>query len=91
MEHSLESLDDGEVSRGRLHRHGENGYSRKSFDIVGAFLEVLGKRASEVPENYDKGEVLEDTAMELETNATKGLVRENSLILKRGPWTPMRW
>jgi hypothetical protein len=85
MEHTPESLDDGEVSRGRLHRTGQNGYSRKSFNIVSAFLDVLGKRAAEVPQNYDKGEVLVDTAMDLETNATKGLARENSLILKRGP------
>ena len=75
MEHSRESLEDSEVCKGRLHRSGENGYSRKSFDIVGAFSEVLGKPAGEAPENYDKGEVLEDTAMELETNATKGLAR----------------
>ncbi len=78
MEHSLESLDEGEVSRGRLHRAGRNGYVRKSFDIIGSFLDVLGKKAVDVPENYDKGEVLVDTAMDLETNATKGLARENS-------------
>jgi hypothetical protein len=85
MEHSLESLDDGEVSRGRLHRTGQNGYTRKSFDIIGAFLDVLGKPVVEVPDNYDKGEVLIDTAMDLETNATMGLARENSLRLERGP------
>src|SRR5262249_34532838 len=85
MEHSLESLDDGEVSRGRLHRTGQNGYTRKSFDIIGAFLDVLGKPVAEVPDNSDKGEVLIDTAMDLETNATMGLARENSLRLERGP------
>jgi hypothetical protein len=69
MEHSIESLGDGEVSRGRLHRAGRNGYGRKSFDIIGAFLDVLGKKAEDVPENYEKGEVLVDSAMELETNA----------------------
>jgi hypothetical protein len=84
MEHSPESLEDGEVSRGRLHRTGENGYTRKSFDIIGSFLDVLGNKAADVPDNYDKGEVLADTAMDLETNATKGLARENSLILTRG-------
>ena len=85
MEHSPESLDEGEVFCGRLHRTGQNGYSRKSFNIVSAFLDVLGKRAAEVPQNYDKGEVLVDTAMDLETNVTKGLAPQNSLILKRGP------
>lgn len=85
MEHSLESLGEGEVSRGRLHRTGEAGYGRKSFDIIGSFLDVLGKKAGEVPENYETGEVLVDTAMELETNVSMGLARENSLVLERGP------
>lgn len=85
MEESPESLNEGEVSRGRLHRTGKNGYVRKSFDILTSFLDVLGKRASEVPENYERGELIVDTSMELETNATKGLSRENSLILQRGP------
>jgi hypothetical protein len=85
MEHSLESLGDGEVCRGRLHRTGQDGYTRRSFDLVGSFRDVLGKRARDVPDNYDKGLVLVDTAMDLETNATKGLARENSLVLERGP------
>ena len=84
MEHSLESLNDGEVSRGRLHRTGENNYGRRSFDIIGSFLNVLGKKAEDVPDNYEKGEVLVDTAMDLETNASEGLARENSLLLRRG-------
>ncbi len=85
MEHGPESLDEGEVSRGRLHRTGRNGYTRKSFDIIGAFLDALGKKAGEVPDNYEKGEVLVDTAMDLETNISKGLARENSLVVQRGP------
>jgi hypothetical protein len=84
MEHSLESLDEGEVCRGRLHRTGQNGYTRKSFDIIGSFLDVLGKKPVDLPDNYAQGDVLVDTATDLETNATKGLARENSLILERG-------
>ena len=38
-----------------------------------------------MPDNYERGELLVDTAMDLETNATKGLARENSLMLQRGP------
>jgi|SRR5579862_1083632 len=38
MEHSPESLDADEVCRGRLHKRGHNGYTRKSFDILTAFL-----------------------------------------------------
>ena len=84
MESGRESLGDGEVSRGRLRRTGEDGYGRRSFDILGSFLDVLGRRAGDVPENYERGEVLVDTAMDLETNASMGLARENSLVLDRG-------
>jgi hypothetical protein len=85
MEHGRESLDPDEVCRGRLHRVGENGYGRKSFDILASFLDVLGKPAGEVPDNYERGDLLVDTAMDLETNATMGLARENSLRVRRGP------
>jgi len=84
MEHSPESLEQGEVCRGRLHRPGENGYTKKSFDIVTSFVDVLGKRVDALPDNYERGELLIDTAMDLETNATNGLCRENSLQLQHG-------
>jgi hypothetical protein len=84
VEYSPESLGNDEVCRGRLHKFGENGYTRKSFDIISAFLDVLGKPVSEVPDNYERGEFLVDSAMDLETNASKGLVREHSLMLHRG-------
>ena len=85
MEHSPESLNDDEVCRGKLVKAGRNGYTRKSFDILTSFLDVLGKPAGQVPDNFERGEFLVDTAMDLETNATKGLARENSLVLRRGP------
>ncbi len=85
VEYSPESLGNDEVCRGRLHKAGENGYTRKSFDITAAFLDVVGKRVSEVPDNYERGELLVDTAMDLETNASKGLTREHALMLQRGP------
>lgn len=84
MEDSPESLEDNEISRGRLHRLGENGYRKKSFDIMSAFLDVLGKPASEAPENYERGELLIDSAMDLETNASRGLALENAMMLQRG-------
>ena len=71
LENSPESLGAEEVSRGRFHKAGVNGYSKKSFDIMAAFLDVLSKPASDVPENYERGEILIDTSTELETNATK--------------------
>src|SRR5271163_3413748 len=85
MEHSPESLNPDEVCRGRLHKVGQNGYGRKSFDILTSFLDVLGKPAGQVPDNYDRGELLVDTAMDLETNATKAMTRENTLMLQHGP------
>ena len=85
MEDSPESLGVDEVCRGKLLKTGRNGYTRKSFDIVAAFRDVLGKPVGHVPDNYERGELLVDTAMDLETNTTKGLARENSLMLQRGP------
>ena len=85
LENSPESLADNEACRGRLYKAHENEYTHKSFDIVSAFLDVLGLRADEVPANYERGNLLVDTAMELETNVTKGLARENSLMLEPGP------
>ena len=84
MEQRAESLEPDEVCRGRLHGPGDNGYLRKSYDILGSFLDVLGRPAGAVPEHYDRGELLVDTAMELETNASRGLAVENSLLIRRG-------
>ena len=50
---------------------------------------MLGK-LNDLPENYEKGEVLLDTAMDLETNVSKGFARENSLLLRRGPVSARR-
>src|SRR6516165_582284 len=71
IEDSPESLAADEVCRGKLLKAGRGGYTRKSFDILSSFLDVLGKPAGQVPDNYERGELLVDTAMDLETNATK--------------------
>jgi hypothetical protein len=84
MEDSPESLQADEICRGRLHKAGAGHEVHKSFDILAAFKDVLGTRVANVPENYERGELLVDTAMDLETNATKGLAVENSLMLERG-------
>jgi glycosyltransferase involved in cell wall biosynthesis len=84
MEDSPESLHADEISRGRLHKAGTNGFVHKSFDVIAAFEDVLSKRVAEIPENYERGELLIDTAMDLETNATKGVSIENSLMLEHG-------
>jgi hypothetical protein len=84
MEDSPETLDEGVVCVGRVKRHGENGYARKSFDILSAFQDVLGKYVRDTPTNYERGTLLSDSAMDLETNASHGLHRENSLVLTPG-------
>jgi hypothetical protein len=84
IEDSPESLSSDEISRGKLLKTSANGYTRRPFDILSSFGDVLGKKVADVPENFAKGELVSDTAMDLETNANLGLVRENSLILQKG-------
>src|SRR5580698_1046349 len=82
VEYSPESLGGDRVCRKKIHKTGENGYTRKSFDITAAFLDVLGKPVVDVPDNYERGELLLDSSMDLETNSSKGLSREHSLMLQ---------
>ncbi|QSJ14905.1 hypothetical protein JYQ62_23930 [Nostoc sp. UHCC 0702] len=85
IETSPESLLPDEICRGKLIKSNqEGGYIHKSFDLLTAFGDVLGKKASHIPENYETGEFLIDTAMDLETNTTKGYFIENSLLLQKG-------
>jgi hypothetical protein len=84
LEDSPESLGPDEISRGKLIRAAGNGYTQRSLDILSAFADVLGKKVSELPDNFAKGELVVDTAMELETNVSKGLTRDNSLLLQKG-------
>ena len=85
VEGSPESLGRAEISRGRLHKSGANGYLQKSFDLLTSFKDVLGKRVSEIPGNYESGELVRDTAMDLETNVSSEFTTENSLLLEEGP------
>lgn len=84
IEDSPETLAEREVARGKVLKASHGGYSRKSYDILAAFRDVLGKGAGEAPANYVRGELLNDTAMDLETNASLGHSRENSLMLESG-------
>jgi hypothetical protein len=85
IETSPESLSENEICRGKLIKFDQQGgYIHKSFDILTAFQDVLGKKASQVPENFETGEFLIDTAMDLETNTTKGYFTDNSLLLQEG-------
>ncbi len=85
IEDSPESLAPDEICRGKLFRgEQERGYTRKAFDLLGAFDEVLGRKVSQAPANFERGELVIDTSMDLETNTTREFTRENSLLLQRG-------
>jgi len=74
----------GEICRGKVVKADEAPREHHATDILGAFLEVLGKPASRLPEAYAKGDFLVDTATDLETNATREFSRENALLLRDG-------
>ncbi len=84
IEDSPETLGEREISRGKLIPRGANGHTRKSYDILQSFRDVLGLPVSEVPANYARGDFLRDTAMDLETNNSLGLARENSMLIEDG-------
>ena len=84
IENNMESLAENEICRGRLFKTGQAGFVHKSFDLLTAFQDVLGHKASDVPENFEQGELLTDTGMDLETNTTTEFTRENSLLLRPG-------
>ncbi|MCB8875362.1 hypothetical protein [Acidisoma silvae] len=84
IEDSPESLGEGEISRGKLINRRANGHTRRSFDIIQSFRDILGKTAFEAPSNYERGELLIDSSMDLESNTSLGFVRENSLGLQAG-------
>jgi hypothetical protein len=84
MTQGTESLGDGEVCRGVLRRASEQLHKKRAFDVVAAFEEVLGRRVADLPHGYARGEVIVDSATDLETNASKGLHRENRLVLSPG-------
>jgi hypothetical protein len=84
IETSRESLSGDEICRGKLIKPQEEGFIHKSFDLLTAFGDVLGQKVTHIPENFEIGELIVDTAMDLETNTTKGYFRENSLLLQKG-------
>jgi hypothetical protein len=84
IENNMESLGENEICRGRLFKTEQNGFVRKSFDLLTAFQDVLGRKVTEVPENFELGELLIDSAVDLETNTTTQFARENSLFLRAG-------
>ncbi len=84
VESSPESLNADEISRGKLMKADEPGFVRKSYDLLTSFHDVLGHKVNELPGNYEKGEMVIDTAMDLETNVSTEFAGDNSLLLKHG-------
>lgn len=84
IEDSPESLGEDEISRGKLIPRGANGHTRKSYDILESFRDILGKTVGQAPANYARGELVRDSAMDLETNNSLGLARENSVTIEGG-------
>jgi glycosyltransferase involved in cell wall biosynthesis len=84
MDSHPESLRELEIAHGRLVKAGRDEIVSKSFDILTAFLDVLGKPVSAAPQNHVCGELIVDSAMDLETNASLGVAIENSLRLVPG-------
>lgn len=79
-----QELAENEICRGKVVPLDEAPSEQRSFDILGSFLDVLGKTAETLPDGYARGEFLVDTAMDLETNTTRGFVRDNALFLHHG-------
>ncbi len=84
IESSPESLAADEICRGKLLKPEADGIIQKSFDLLMAFKDVLGRRVNQIPSNYERGELVIDTSMDLETNVSKDFARDNSLLLQPG-------
>ena len=84
VEESPESLTEDEISRGKLMKADDPRVITKSFDLLSSFNDVLGRKVSDLPPNYEKGELLVDTQMDLETNVSNDFTADNSLLLRRG-------
>lgn len=84
IDKSNESLWGHQICRGKLVRANDGCFIQKSFDLLTAFEDVLGQTVGHAPGNYEMGELIVDTATDLETNTTKDFVTENSLLLEPG-------
>jgi hypothetical protein len=77
-------LEGNEVCRGKVVTAGAAPRERRSFDVLSAFLDALGKPESSLSPDYARGELLIDTATDLETNTTRDFTRDNKLLVQGG-------
>jgi len=76
-------LAEGEISRGTLVNSSDSRtVSQKASDPIGHFVNCLGKKYSDLPEEYLGAHVLLDSQMDLQTNASLGLQRDTNLVLE---------
>lgn len=78
------ALEGNEVCRGKVVKADRAPRERRSFDVLGAFLDALGKPERSLSPEYARGELLVDTATDLETNATRDFTRDNRLLVQGG-------
>jgi hypothetical protein len=84
MDEDGPALEGNEVCRGRVVKAGGAPRERRSFDVLGAFVDVLGKPERGLSPGYARGELLVDTATDLETNTTRDFTRDNKLLVQGG-------
>jgi hypothetical protein len=77
-------LEGNEVCRGKVVKAGSAPRERRSFDVLSAFLDALGKPERGLSPEYARGELLVDTATDLETNTTRDFTRDNRLLVQGG-------
>lgn len=88
MEDGGPGLEGNEVCRGKVVKADRAPRERRSFDVLSAFLDALGKPERGLPPEYARGEVLIDTATDLETNTTRDFTRDNKLLVQNGDVAP---
>ncbi|MEM3113265.1 MAG: hypothetical protein QXI33_02465 [Candidatus Pacearchaeota archaeon] len=79
---SSRGLNEGEVCKGRYVDKVTGRYFSQNQDIITSFLDVLGKKVSDL--QYKKGGGIEDSMMDLFTNTTKKKIGKSVLTLLNG-------
>jgi hypothetical protein len=77
-------LELNEVCRGKVVKAARAPRERRTFDVLSAFLDALGKTERGLSPEYARGELLIDTATDLETNTTRDFTRDNRLLVQAG-------
>ena len=90
MEDSPESLENDEISRGRLHKVGKNGYVRKSFDILSAFSMCWESRCLKFPRTTSVGNCWWTVGWTLRRMCQRACQKRTRWCCSEGRWQRMR-